>query len=143
MSQFSHLAKLDLNDQSIVEYPLTELEGAPVLTLRPANESNKGYTNDLLRMTGQGNGARKRASKVDSKLLSEMREHDKVLYPKHIISSWTGMLDVSGKEVPFSVEAAEEFLQVLPHWIFDGIRTAAATPENFVNVIDSQAKAGN
>jgi hypothetical protein len=143
MADFSYLKKLAVSAESMVEYPLTELAGSPVLQLRPANDSNSAYMNDLLRLTGQSNGGRKKKVHVDAKLLGAMREHDKVLYPKHVIVGWKGMLDTAGEEVPFSQEDAAAFITMLPNWIFDGVREWAANPENFINTIDSEAIAGN
>ena len=141
---FSHLNKLQVTDQNVVEYPLIEIEGEPTLTIRCASEGNKAYANAILRANGQVNGARKPGKiKVDGQLIDKMRDQDRQLYPLNIITGWEGVLDSDGKSVDFSAEACEAFLNALPNWIFDRLRQAASTPETFINTIDSEAKAGN
>ena len=144
MTDFSHLNKLAVTADSRQEYILDELEGAPSLILRPANESNHGYLNAVLEETGEVRGSRKKKrKKVNAESLTEQREQDRETYPEHVIVDWKGVVDSKGKPVQFSAKAAAEFVAALPNWIFDGIRTFAAVPENFIKTIDSEAKAGN
>lgn len=143
MTDFSNLTKLEVTGDSTAEYKLIEIESEPVLILKPASESNAKYFNALLREHGAAKGGRKAKVKIDNKLVAKMREQDKKLYPKYVVAGWTGMLDAKGKDVPFSVEACEEFFAVLPNWIFDGIREFATMPESFVKQIDSAGKAKN
>jgi hypothetical protein len=143
MTDFSYLNKLNVNESNVVDYPIVEIEGSPILKLKPANEGNRGYMNALLRSTGQSRGARKTKLKVDSKMMDELRETDRALYAEHILSGWSGILDSKGKEVSFSKEDAVSFLKALPNWIFDSIRTFCTDPENFLATIDSAEKAGN
>ncbi len=144
MIDFSHLSKLNVTDESIVDYPLEELEGSPVLRLRPATESNAKYTNEVLRLSGQSNGQRKKQKmKVSLEEIQRLRNQDRDLYPKHVIAGWSGITDVDGKDVDFTVEACAQFIAALPDWIFDPIRVTASNPETFALVIDSEAKAGN
>ena len=143
MTDFSHLNKLNVTNESQAEYELSELEGAPVLTVRPANESNAGYMNGLLRLTGSKRAGRKVKTKVDTKAMAEMRDNDKALYPEHVIIGWTNMLDAKGKQVVFSEKEAKDLLAQLPNWIFDGLRGFANDPESFIEGIDSEEKSGN
>lgn len=143
MTDFSHLNKLNVTQDSTAEYELSELEGTPVLIVSPANESNSGYMNGLLRMTGKKRAGRKTKVSVDAKSMGEMRENDRVLYPDHVITGWNGMVDSKGKDVKFSVQAAQDLCKALPNWIFDGLRGFANDPESFLDVIDSEEKSGN
>ena len=142
MTDFSHLKKLDVTSENTQEYPMPEVVDDAVLILRPANESNKGYINALLRMTGK-HGMRKVKAKLDSKALEKQRDQDKELYPDHVIVGWKGIVDSKNKPVKFTPKAAAEFIDVLPNWLFDGVRTFASVPANFIEVIDSEDKAGN
>lgn len=142
MTDFSHLSKLEVTKEKTAEYDLVELEGSPTLILCSANENNPGYMNGLLRLSGHG-GKRRTKVKIDAKTMETMRDHDKELFPSHVIVGWKGIQDSKGKDVPFSEKTIQEFIAALPNWIFDGIRTFANDPENFVLSIDSEAKAGN
>jgi hypothetical protein len=136
---FSQLKKLDVNSSTIVEYPLTEFtcDEKPVLLLRSPSEGNKGYTNGILRLTGQSDGGRKRKLKIDASLMDDMREEDRALYPEFVIVGWRNIVDASGVDVEFSVDACKEFLEQLPNWIFDGLRLFAQDPESFVKQISA------
>jgi hypothetical protein len=142
MPDFSHLNKLAITALSTMRYPLIELEGSPVLILRPANESNAAYFNALLKANAHA-GVRRKKQKIDGKLTAEIREQDRELYPKHVIAGWEAVVDSDGKDVPFSMEAAVEFLAALPNWIFDGVRTSALDPENFIGNMNVEEQAGN
>lgn len=144
MTDFSHLEQLNADNAS--DYEITEIEVggvSPTLQLKVSGESNKGYFNDLLRVTGQAKGQRQRKLKIDAKLMSKMRSDDRELFPVHIIVGWKNMKDAKGKDVKFSVASCKDFITALPNWVFDGIRNFAADPENFVTVIDVEEKAGN
>jgi len=60
------------------------------------------------------------------------RNDDRALFPLYVLVGWTGIEDDDGAEVPFSPEAAAEFCDQIPGYIFDRIRNFAATPERFV-----------
>ena len=143
MVDFSNVAKLAVTAADVKEYPLIELAGAPVLFLRCANEGNSGYMNGVLRLTGQDGKTRKKAMVMDVQAMEDLREHDKELYPAHVITGWRSVLESDGNDVPFTQENCTAFLAALPAWIFDGVRGYAMKPENFVPQIDSEAKGKN
>ncbi len=146
MTDFSHLGKLNVTDDSTTEYEIVEIEmggKCPTLTLKVAGEANKGYFNGLLRATGHGKGQRRGKLKVNSKAMEEQRGYDKDLYPDHVIVGWRDMLDAKGKAVKFSVASCKDFIAALPDWIFDGVRVHASDPENLAEQIDSEEKAKN
>lgn len=140
MTDFSHLKQLEITGTA--QYPLTELEGCPILIVKPSGETNKEYFNALLRATGAGKRQKKR--KVDAAMVSEIRNKDKALYPQHVIVGWEGMKDANGDGVPFSSDAASDFIAQLPDWVFDGIRAFCGEPESFIeDIIDVEEQAGN
>lgn len=143
MVDFTNISALKVTKENVVEYPVYELAGEPVLMLCSATEGNSGYMNGLLRLTGQADGGRRKKLVVDAKLMDETREHDKILYAEFVITGWKGVVDVNGNEVEYSVENVKAFLAALPAWIFDYIRTFASSPDNFVETIDSAGKAKN
>lgn len=127
--KFDHLKKLETKGKT-TEYSIHQIEGEPILILRPANESNKGYFNSILRKSRR-NLRNLRAGAINEKLIAENREQDRVLFPKHVIVDWKDMPDGDGNSVPFSPDTCEEFLRALPNWIFDEIRAFAGNNENF------------
>lgn len=146
MVDFTNLKVYDVTDSDTVDYPLVEITGEPVLILRSATSGNKGYMNGTLRLSGHADGARRKknvAVVIDADLMDKTREDDKELYPCDVITGWSGIVDAKGADVKFSREACTAFLHALPNWIFDGIRTYAMNPENFVDVIDSAGKSKN
>ena len=143
MVDFTNVAAYNVTKDNVMEYPLIELAGEPVLILRSATEGNAGYMNGLLRLTGVADGGRRKKIVIDAAMMEETREHDKTLYPENVIVGWKGVVDAEGNEVKFSVKVAKEYMAALPSWIFDRIRTFASEPENFVVKIDSAGKAKN
>ncbi len=143
MANFTHLQALKVTEDNVVEYEMPELGPDAVLKLRSANEGNSGYMNDLLRLTGQSKGGRRKKVTIDAKAMGEMREHDKELYPSHVIVGWSGVLDDKKKDVTFSAKEAADLIAQLPDYLFDEMRAFANDPLNFVTVIDSEEKGKN
>lgn len=144
MANFTHLNALKVTSENVMDFEMPELGPTAVLKLCSATEGNKGYMNGLLRLTGNTKGARRRKNKdVDADAMNEMREHDKALYPSHVIVGWKGVLDAESKDVKFSVKEVVELLEQLPDYIFDEVRAFANDPANFVLVIDSEEKGKN
>jgi hypothetical protein len=143
MTDFSHLDDLKVTADTTAEYKIHEIQGSPALILRSANEGNSGYTNGLLRLTGQGRGQRRAKIKIDAKTMDDMRTNDRELFPAHVIVGWTGVKDANHAPVKFCKGDCANFINALPDWIFDGVRAFANDPENFVTQIDSEELAGN
>lgn len=145
MSQFSHLKKLEVKGGSTADFKMHALDGTPVLTVKPAMESNKQYFNASLKAS-RSNMRSIRNGNVTAGLLDETRETDRVLYGKFVLVGWSGVLDGSGKQVPFSREIAGDFLDALPNWLFDELREFCGTPSNFIeddDQVDTEAVAKN
>lgn len=130
MSKFAHLKKLEVAGKT-AWLTLDDLEGSPRVCVRYAGQSNHGYFNALLKRSGSRN--RKLLSgKMDVQMLEDNIDDDRELFPIHVITGWEGVEDDNGKAVPFSRAACAELCEALPNWIFDKIRTFAATPERFL-----------
>ncbi|UFK26769.1 hypothetical protein [Roseobacter phage RDJL6] len=144
MSQFAHLKKMEVQGGKTAEFKMHALEGTPVLTVKPAMESNKAYFNASLKAS-RSNMRSIRNGNVTAGLLDETRETDRELYGKHIIVGWNNVLDSSGKSVPFDRSVASDFLEALPNWLFDELREFCGTPSNFIedHQVDTEAVAKN
>ena len=143
MANFTQLQALQVTSANIRDFEIPELGVKAVLKLRSSNEGNSGYMNGLLRLTGQSKGARRqKQTEVTAAALEDMRNHDKELYPEHVIVGWENVLDGAGKEVKFSKEEAASLVAQLPGWLFDEIRAFANDPANFVAVIIESEEIG-
>lgn len=113
------------------------------LTLKPATSSNPGYHNPFLRKINSVRGAF-RGGQITQDGMDAHRAIDKELYPLHVIQGWSGVRDKEGKEVPFSQAECDRFLQALPGWIFDALRSFAQVDSNFLgDSFDPEALSGN
>jgi hypothetical protein len=144
---FNHLAKYDVAREP-VPYTLYQLDGEPKLFLQPGTEVNKPYHNALLKRNAKLAQRFRAGTKVTREMLKENREHDKILYAKHVITGWEGIVDDDGNEVAFTPEVCRQFLAQLPDWIFDDARVFATNPANFLkddepDDADAEDTAGN
>ncbi len=135
MVDFSHLANYDVSADSTAEYTLYELEGEPVLIVRPANDKNKKYFNSVLKSSARM-AQIARVGKITAKILNENREQDRELFPKFVIIGWKGVLSATRKDVPFNADNCAQFIAALPNQIFDGLRQFAASPGSFITDAD-------
>jgi hypothetical protein len=126
---FSHLQKLDVADKT-ARFTVYQIQGEPVLILKPANEANKPYFNAVLKRSRR-NVRAIQAGHVNQVMIAETREKDRELFSKFVIVGWENVQDVNGEQVPFSSAACEEFLRALPNWLFDEIRNFAGMSLNF------------
>lgn len=130
-ADFSQLSKLQLNDKRTVDYKLFQIAGEPSLTLLPTGEANKPYFNAVLKRA-KTSVRRLRAGGLTAAMMAETRNEDRKLFPRYVVTGWTGIVDAAGKAVEFSVENCEAFLAALPDWIFDEVRSFAGDPNNFL-----------
>lgn len=130
---FGHLAKLNPTGTARYEFPVV-IEGDPWLQVRRADESNKPYYNAVLALNRRVRPAR--SAKAQRDMLNKQVAQDRKLYPKHVIVDWGGIFDDDGNEVPFSPEAAAEFLQKLPKYLIEDLRGFCSNPENFMELDD-------
>lgn len=143
MTDFSHLNKLEVQQDKLVDYPMYEISGEQVLKLAPATQANKSYFNALLRKTREKSRALQ-TKDIDAKVLDANREEDRELYAAHVVKGWEGVTDSAGKLVEFDKDSCLGFLEALPDWIFDNLRNFASKPQNFTEkVIDTEDVAKN
>ena len=129
-SDFSNLKKLSISRDSTSRFVLSDLEGAPVLIVRPATEENGGYFEAVASQTTKT--LRRLRSGAGAKMLKENRKLDRGLYPVHIITTWENVCDTEGAEVDYSREDCKAFIQALPGWIFDKLRNFCGEQANFL-----------
>lgn len=138
MERFNYLKKLDVDEQRTAEYELWEIQEddkpVPVLVLAPSGTANKPYFHALLNRTnrvrrvGRGQGISKEQIKAN-------RDDDRELFPQFVVKSWRNVVESNGNECPFTRGNCDDFLKVLPDWLFDKVRTFTAEPENFLGTV--------
>lgn len=145
MSNFSHLGSLEVSADKTAEYTLHQITVngvSPTLIVAPATEVNKPYFNALLKRAGK-NARQVRAGAVNTGLIEENRDEDRELYPKYVIKGWRNVLDVEGATVKFSQKEVQSFLDALPAWMFDDLRSFCGSPVNFTELVDIDTSAKN
>ena len=140
MNDFSYLSKLNVSTGSTSEYTMFEITGEPVIILGPATEVNKPYFNAFLKRTRRSLA---KGNDITPETMARNRDDDRALYPQFVMKGWRNVVDSEGKPVPFSVEAATEFVKQLPDWLFDGMRNHATSPRNFFHGVDVEELQGN
>jgi len=145
MADFGHLKQLEVSNENTAEYTIHQIAvngKTPTLILAPATEANKGYFNNLLKRAGKS-ARQVKAGMINLGLVEENREEDKELYPEYVIRGWKDVLDVDGSDVKFSKKEAQQFINLLPNWIFDDIRNFAGNPGSFAEILDIEISAKN
>lgn len=130
MVDFSNVSKMAVQAEARAEYCFDAIVGDPVLTARPATEANRAYLNAVL---GKGRKLMRkmRGKKMTPAIVAESREQDIELYARTVVVGWSRVRDAAGAEVPFGVEACEEFLRALPPEMFDAFRAFCSEHDNF------------
>lgn len=151
MSDYSHLQKLDVTEESEAEYTFTDIivgrneDGTPVypsIFFRPMIESNKIYLHERIRLSTERAEAVAKSKKKDkvhqlADRMVEDRDADREMIAKTCALRWgTAPKDAQGKEHEFSAEECLSFLKAVPNIFFDPLRTWIQNPYNF---IDQQA----
>jgi hypothetical protein len=131
MSDFSHLQKYNIPTGKTAEYPLYDIEQekTPVLIVKHAGDTNKGYMNQVIKETRK----KSRNKNLSHKTLEQSRKQDKDLYPKYVVVGWENVLDKDGNEAPFNGENCHAFLDALPDFMFDELRVFAADISSFMD----------
>ncbi len=145
MTNFSHLGALEVSPDTTSEYTLHQITvngASPVLTVAPATEANKPYFNALLKRASK-TARQIQAGAVNTGLIEENRLEDRELYPKHIIKGWHDVFDADGTKVNFNRGNLKEFLDALPDWLFDDLRSYCGSPANFSELVDIETSAKN
>lgn len=131
MSRFEHLKKYSVSHETTAWYEFAHLEGQPALLVAPATSDNRPLLNALARKAP--------ALADDAELPADVRElraliADAQAFGEHCVVDWRRVVDKDGNDVPFSKEAAIEFLEQLARdvaWMFRPFRTFLLTPYNF------------
>lgn len=140
MAKFGSLKHYDVNADKAVKYELTDIVmngKTPYLMVKPATEANKPYTRAQLKSSNK-RIQRAAAKGISLETLEANREDDRQQYPRHIITGWGNVFDDEGKEVEFTIQNGEEFLEALPNWIFDGLRGFCSQATNFADTVDEE-----
>lgn len=145
MSRFSKMGAALAIEGRTARYTLVEVEGAPVLVLRPASTENKLWVNAILR-DGAAAGARSTRPSIEN--VEKSHALVRRVFPACIVAGWEGVVDNDGAPVPFSAGAARELFDALPGYMLEGIAAFAADPMNFLPAgrgagIDTETAAGN
>lgn len=117
-------------------YAFTINDKFPVLNVVSATVANKPYFAGLLK-----NAASRSRSASDES--DQLRENDYSLYSRHVVTGWSNVVDEDGEPVPFTKANCEEFLRVLPEFLFDELRTFCGNASNFTEVVEIEARAKN
>ena len=131
MSQFEHLEAYDPKGQTAEFY--LPIKGRPTLTMRSAGQSNPPYFNAISRQNAKTGQTRRLAlGQLDTDTIEVNRQQDRELFPRHVITGWSKIVDKDSNPVAYTAEACREFLDALPDWIMDEIRNFACIPANFL-----------
>jgi hypothetical protein len=128
---FKHLQRYDV-EKKTVPFTFYQIAGEPIVECLPATEANRPYHNALLKRNAKL-AQRFRAGRISREMLEKSRDEDRELYAKFVVKGWRNVKDDNGADVPFTQEAAAEFFEALPNWLFDELRVWASSPGNFVD----------
>lgn len=131
IADFSQHKQLSIDPANSVEFVFYGIHGEPSLMVRHTGEANRQYTNTVLKSDGMQRRLRGRKTKLDIRLLKTAREQDLKLFPKFVVTAWSGVQDSEGNEVPFSPENVEAFLRAIPSDMFDELRGFAGDPDTY------------
>lgn len=133
---FEFLKKYEVTADLTAWYDMPELGEEARILVHPASEANPKFHNEVLRGTAKGGRLRKLAAgQVSAQELKKSRKEDRRLYPEHVIAGWEKVIDEpTGKEIPFSKDAAQQLCDQLPPELFDSLRVFASTAANFYPV---------
>ena len=148
MVDFTNISRLDVSGKTS-RYTLTQVAPGPnglrpVIIGRPAAQENKAYRDIMLTDIGDRMRASAGRLSVTAETLDATRARARQLYPQYVIAGWENVYDAAGNEVPFTGEAAIQFINALPNWIFDEMRQFFEEPANFASPLnDAGLVAGN
>jgi hypothetical protein len=132
---FSNVRAQEVPRDRTAIFTFYRLEGTPRLTVRPATEANPAYMRAILKGSRE-NLRRLKAGDLSPEMLEENRAKDRKLFPKLVVVSWDGVLDVNGAAVPFSADACAAFIEALPYDLFNELRDFCSTIDNFRPQVD-------
>jgi len=125
---FANLKSLAVAPDARREYRIDQLD--VVLTVLSATQSNRDYFSKAL-VLAQEQG---RGRKVTVTSLAVDQERDAELFAAHVVVGWKGVKKEDGTPVPWSREAATEYLLAivrLAPYLFDELRSFCKDESNF------------
>lgn len=127
-SRFGDFKKYDPRGRT-ADYTLP-IDGDPKLTMKHAGQTNKPYTNAVVKHNAKSGAFRR--GRADASMLADNLNLDRDLFGFHVITGWKGVVDQEGNEVLFTPDACKEFLYALPDWIVQELSAFAARAHNFL-----------
>lgn len=130
---FKKIKSMSVTKESRAQYLLDAVPGSPVLTVKHAGESNKGWYNAVGKQAFvKARGAGGKKLRWDPTFMAEQRELERGLYAKHVIVGWSpNPIDDEGNDVPFSPDVCQDLMDALPDDMFDDLRAFCQDPDNF------------
>lgn len=139
-NKFQYLEQAEILPDLTKEYTLgITIQGlSPVLMVVSTDESaNKPYRNAMQQHFIGSNLSKKSVNQQNI----ELTNFDRTAYPQYVIKGWKNIVDAEGNEVPFSVNDCLDFIEMLPKYEFNGLRSFCLDPSNFVATIDIEVTA--
>lgn len=139
-ADFDFLQSAELSET--VQYTIAEiklLDKHPILTVKQANKYNsdffpafqRDYPKLARKIQIQNRSETESLGILPDALQKEIVSADKDLFSKYVITGWENVVDGEGKAVKFSQKSCANFLEKLPDWIFDRLRTFCGNVNNF------------
>lgn len=118
--------------EATAEYTFYEIQGEPMIVVAPTTEQNPAYMNYILK-NSRAHMRQIEAGNLSVDLLKQLRSRDRELFPRFVVKNFSdNIVDSNGERVPFSQDAAKDFIDALPDHVFDGLRDFAGKIANFV-----------
>lgn len=136
----NHVAVFDhsgLNiENATANFNLPWIGPEALLVVRPATPENSKYQVASNVRSDKRNRDLASGGAITLANTEQDRKDDRILYPRHVIVGWHGILDKDGKDAPFDLENCKAFIASLPTWIFDRLRIFCMRPERFLDEDD-------
>lgn len=116
------------------------------LEVAPMTPANKAFWAERLMLVAAQNASGDAGSTIDAATVARGRLRDAEIMAKHVLVGWSGVTDLDGNAVPFSLEKARNFLVELAttegaEHLFDDLRAFAQEDANFTNASVAAARA--
>lgn len=139
LPDFSHVEKQKLDGKE-AWFALPCVAPAARVRGRSAEPStNLTLTVADLELAAKGQGRVESSEQTFHRRIAEQVD----LFARHVLTSWTGVVNAAGKEVAFSEANARALLKALPSHVLTSLLTFFTRPSLFGAAIDAEAVAGN
>lgn len=141
MADFSHLRKLEVDQNSEAEFVFEDIQGEPSIWFAPMTDANTKYLNERVRLSTERaeaqmkeTRAQRRKRILSAEQLEEDRDLDRVIMASTCALRWgTPPKDAKGKDVEFSEENCLDFFRAIPSYMMDPCRGFVSNVYNFVD----------